>query len=219
MTRREALRYTSYLTGFAISAPTISAILSGCTVDTTPEAEPYTPAFLTPEQFAFVSITAETILPKTEDMPGAEDVGVPAFIDQMLSKGYKESHQERFRNGLVAFMAEAAAAGEEAFSDRTETDRLAFLNEKDRTTRALLTQWANDPVLTDLTDVEAPKQGESEKEVDTRYDFFGNLKELVIYGYYSSQPVGMEHLVYLPVPGVYEGCIPLSETDGKSWAL
>lgn len=47
--------------------------------------------------------------------------------------------------------------------------------------------------------------------------FFPLIRELVVTGYFTSEPVGKSVLHYDPIPGRYEGCIPLSEVGNVSW--
>ncbi|WP_235295629.1 gluconate 2-dehydrogenase subunit 3 family protein [Portibacter marinus] len=48
---------------------------------------------------------------------------------------------------------------------------------------------------------------------------FQALKQQSVAYYLNTEKVGKEFLNYLPVPGEYEGCIELSEVDGKAWAI
>ena len=47
--------------------------------------------------------------------------------------------------------------------------------------------------------------------------FFGLVRELTITGYFTSETVGRTVLHYDPVPGGYQGCIPLAEVGNVSW--
>jgi gluconate 2-dehydrogenase gamma chain len=47
--------------------------------------------------------------------------------------------------------------------------------------------------------------------------FVMTMKELTMLGFFTSQPGATEVLQYAPVPGKYNGCMPLSEV-GKTWA-
>jgi len=50
-------------------------------------------------------------------------------------------------------------------------------------------------------------------------DFWKGIKGDTYFGYFSSEKVAKEVLVYLPVPGPYVGCVDLMEaTGGKTWA-
>jgi len=43
------------------------------------------------------------------------------------------------------------------------------------------------------------------------------MKELTIWGYFSSEPGATKALRYIAVPGHYDGCIPYKKGD-KAWA-
>src|SRR5690348_16490586 len=99
ITRREALKRAGWALGFAISAPTISAVLNGC------KAKPelgFKPAFFSEDQMATLSEVAEIIIPKT-DTAGAKDVGVPSFMDTMVKDCMKKEDQDAFLEGLKEF--------------------------------------------------------------------------------------------------------------------
>lgn len=49
-------------------------------------------------------------------------------------------------------------------------------------------------------------------------DFYRQVRELTLVGYFTSKEVGMNVLKYDPIPGMYKSCIPLSETGNVSWA-
>ncbi|MBX2945432.1 MAG: gluconate 2-dehydrogenase subunit 3 family protein [Cyclobacteriaceae bacterium] len=74
-------------------------ILKGC------QAKPgidWTPEFFTADQAFVVTAVAEIIIPKT-DTPGAKEAGVPAFIEEMVYKAYKQADREKFIAALDEF--------------------------------------------------------------------------------------------------------------------
>ena len=95
MDRREALKRTAWLMGGAVSAPAIMGILKGCTAKPTID---WKPVFLSADQGVLVSQVSEIIIPKT-DTPGAKDVGVPGFIDQIVGECYAKEDE---RGGPLA---------------------------------------------------------------------------------------------------------------------
>ena len=45
------------------------------------------------------------------------------------------------------------------------------------------------------------------------------MKELTMLGFFTSEPGATQVLQYVPVPGAYKGCVPLSEAgNGRTWA-
>jgi gluconate 2-dehydrogenase gamma chain len=193
MDRREALRRTALLMGGVVSAPAIMGVLKGCT------AKPgldFKPEFLNAGQATVISQISEIIIPRT-DTPGAKDAGVPSFIDQMLKEVYSKEDQDRFTSGLTAFNEQARTEYGEDFADLDEEDQTAFVKK------------AHD---------EAIKAEKTIKPVPTR-PFILMMKEMTMLGFFTSEPGATQVLQYVPVPGAYKGCVPLSEAgNGKTWA-
>lgn len=48
---------------------------------------------------------------------------------------------------------------------------------------------------------------------------FLDIKQQTVAYYLLDEDIAKTQLNYLPVPGVYEPCIKLSETNGKAWAI
>ena len=44
------------------------------------------------------------------------------------------------------------------------------------------------------------------------------IKQMTVWGYFSSEVGATQALRYVPVPGRFEGCIPYNEGE-KAWAL
>jgi gluconate 2-dehydrogenase gamma chain len=192
MDRREALRRTALLMGAALSAPTIAGVLNGCS------AKPvinWKPEFLSNDQGILISQLSEIIIPKT-DTPGAIDVGVPGFIDQMLKDVYSKEEQDRFITGLKDFDAAAKKESGDNFIEMDAEDQVSFVNNVHKT--------AVEELKTDTTQ---PKP------------FILMVKELTLLGFFTSEVGATQVLQYSPVPGAFKGCIPLNEAgNGKTWA-
>lgn len=202
MDRRTILKYTAYATGFAIAAPLTSALFSGCKAE--PAAPDYKPVFLDADTYKSVAAMAEAMLPATKT-PGAAEVGVPAFIDRVLA-GYTEpEHQTRIQTGMAAWLQSVATAnGGKAYHALEPTQQLSLLNTLDTESKAAAEAL--------------PTSGLSPEEREMRYPWWLSVKELAIGGYFSSEKIGTEVLAYDPIPGVYQGCIPLSDV-GATWSL
>lgn len=121
------------------------------------------------------------------DTPGATDVGVPQFIDLMYGKYLSAAEQAVFSAGLEEFNAASMSA-----------HQLGFVRLSAAQQDALLMQAA----------VAAQKQEKT---------FFHLMKELTVVGYFTSETVGRNVLHYDPVPGRYDGCVPISEVGNRLW--
>jgi gluconate 2-dehydrogenase gamma chain len=192
MDRREALKRTAWIMGGAVSAPAIMGILKGCAAKPTID---WKPVFLSSDQGALVSQVAEIIIPKT-DTPGAKDVGVPGFIDQILKECYKKEDQDKFLADLKAFDDEAKKEYGDPFTELDAEKQTAFVKK------------VHDAAVKNEDTETPPKR-----------PFILTLKELTMLGYFTSEPGATQVLQYNPVPGAYKGCIPVSEAgNGKTWA-
>jgi hypothetical protein len=194
--RREALRRTALLLGGAISAPTLAAMLAGCETPAAGEAG-WTPAALSNEQGAQVATIAEHILPTT-DTPGARGAGVHRFIDKMLAEYYSPDERTAFLAGLADVDKRAK-----------DTTGKTFLN---------LSVSQQREVLAAL-DAEAYHQEPAHASYarPKRQPFFRTMKELTLLGYYTSQSGATQELKYAPIPGRFDGCVPLA-TIGRAWS-
>ncbi len=198
MDRRDALKRAALLTGFAISAPIASAVLSGCQPEVSTTA--YQPQFFTADEFAMIQQMTDLMLPRTET-PGALDVGVPEFMDRGIGIVAEEKNRLRFRSGLQQFAQGAETEYGKPFLELKPEEQLDYMNQVDTKAKAAKTN----------PNVRRPKPEDR--------PFFLNFKQWAIAGYFSSEQVGLEVLNYDPVPGVYQGCIPLADVGEKSWSL
>lgn len=197
MNRREALRYTAWITGSAISASLASAILSGCSEQTTApnkakgtgiSAPSNLLHFFTPEQFTLVGLLADTILPRT-DSPSATDVKVHITLDSMLGQVFDSAYQTTFKTQWLIL---ENYLGQQKFLQLSPTDQVETLKSLE------LSQDEN---------VVGAKKALVE------------FKQQVIAYYLTTEEIGEKFLNYLPIPGFYKPCISVDEVNNKAWAL
>ena len=191
MEDRFPINGTAWLMGGAISAPAIMGILKGCSAKPTID---WKPVFLSADQGVLISQVTDIIIPKT-DTPGAKEVGVPGFIDQILAECYTKEDQDKFVEALKGFDEEAKKEHGDAFADLDAEQQSAFVKK------------VHDAAV------------EAKDEPGVPRPFILQLKELTMLGYFTSEVGATQVLQYSPVPGAYKGCIPVSEAgNGKTWA-
>ena len=134
---------------------------------------------LSARQNALVSRVADMIIPAT-DTPGALAVRVPEFIDLLLSEWYDDAARSRFLGGLAALDARSRTEHNAAFADLAAADQAALLT---------------------ALDGQHGAEGSAEEA-------FGTLKELVVYGYFTSETVMRDVLQTVILPGRFDGCVP-----------
>jgi gluconate 2-dehydrogenase gamma chain len=198
MNRREAIQRTAMMLGYAVTGPAMVGVLNGC--QAAPEL-PFKPAFLTADQAQLVVALCEIIMPKTET-PGAVEAGVPQFIDDMLLSVYTQADKDRVAKGFTAFDEEAKSAYGDVFAGAKKEDQIALVKKHH--------------------DALAGKSGDSSAgwwraSGGGEKPFMIEMKELILLGFFTSQPGATEVLQYNQAPGPYKGCVPLTEV-GKTWA-
>ncbi|GGY66138.1 twin-arginine translocation pathway signal protein [Cellvibrio zantedeschiae] len=197
MNRREVLRYTAWITGSAVSASLTSAILSGCSEQTSEQNKttgtPTNPNsshlhFFTPEQFALVGLLADTILPRT-DSPSATDVKVHITLDSMLGQVFDVTYQTTHKTHWLAL---EKYLGQQQFLQLSPTAQVEAL-------KALELNKSDDTTSAKKALIE--------------------FKQQVIAYYLTTEEIGEKFLNYLPIPGSYKPCISVAEVNNKAWAL
>lgn len=201
MDRRELLHRASMLLGGTITAAAASGILAGCTTTPNAAADEGQPmlagAFLTASEMATISAMADQIIPKT-DTPGALDVGVPVFIDKMLSGYYPQRERDVIRAGLKAIDDDAHKLRGVTFAKLTSDEQVELMKRYDREQFDYTRANAATP--------NAPPHP------------FRLVKELTILGFCTSEAGATKLMYYNQTPGPYRGDLPLSEV-GKVSAL
>jgi gluconate 2-dehydrogenase gamma chain len=121
------------------------------------------------------------------DTPGAADVGVPAFIDLLYGEFMTPGERQMLTTGLAE--VEAAA---------TSTHGASF---------ATLTADRQDAML----------RGIARAEEGREQGFFRLIRSATVLGYFTSEQVGKNVLHYDPVPGRYDGCVPIEQVGRRNW--
>jgi len=197
MDRREALRTGSLAAGAALAMPTLLTLLQSCR--DVPRLS-WQPEFLTEREAVFLAALIDTVLPRT-DTPGGLDVKADVFMDKVFARGYNDDARGRIREGLASLDASCRDAHGSDFASLGQAGRVAFLTA------------AESEGATFNPGVWGTTVGEQEP-----VSFYRTLKSMAVWAWSSSEEVGRNVLSYDPIPGRFDGCIPLSEV-GNRWSL
>ncbi|MBP6619999.1 MAG: gluconate 2-dehydrogenase subunit 3 family protein [Leadbetterella sp.] len=212
MKRRDALQRVALMMGGVVSAPTMIAILNGCKASG--DAASGAAFSLTKDLQALVSEIAEVIIPKT-DTPGAKDAGVGPFIEMMLKDCYTEAQQQHFIKGLedVETEAKKLGSGFVALTADKKIQVIATMRDKAKSENENVEKKAKE------VDTESglTKQNTS-KKVEPPVPFFNLMKELTVFGFFTSEPGATQTLDFVPIPGRYDGCIKM-QSGQKAYAI
>jgi hypothetical protein len=144
-------------------------------------------SLFTPRQGELATTIADAIIPTT-DTPGARAAGVGPFIDFMVDQTFDAEELDRFLAGL-----------DEIDSRSLRTVGATFLDATDAQRNSVLATMEVEAVALRLEDDDSPPP------------FFTMIKELTLFGYYTSE-VGMtEELGWRMIPGSYDGCVDLMQ--------
>jgi hypothetical protein len=213
MDRREALSRVALIFGGTIIGA--EAFLSGC--KTTPKKE----GLFAVDDIALLDEVGETILPTTAASPGAKAAQVGQFMKTIVTDCYTEDDQRAFTDGIGKLQDAAKKKYDKSFMDLTPEQRTEFLIGLDKEAKDRAKELSERE--SKMSDEERHKRtlaqhdGSYKRDAKDDPHYFGMMKQLTLWGYFTSKPGATQALRYVAVPGKYEGCIPYKKGD-KAWA-
>jgi len=213
MDRRQALKNLGYGAGFLVATPTILGMLQSCVSE--PE---FNPVFLSKGEGHALRRMVDLIIPNDDVVPGANKVGVHAFIDLFWKDGIKEKDQQHLRKAWKVFSDKFTGMFDKELEKGKpeEFDQLLaqYLKTDKETQKGFgkkmgeyYAAFEADPSVMPDTDA-------------SMYSLLTNIRGMSIWGWKESEEIGKNVLWYDPVPGQQKGCIPLSEAgNGNAMAL
>ena len=197
MNRRDALKKSGLLMGLSVTSAGLGVMLHSC--QETPRVE-WEPQFFTPEQAANVSAITDVLLPTTET-PGALDLKVDLFVDLMCAKTLSAADQAHVAKGYDQFVETTQKMFGRDFIKLSIEEKTKVLERVGADTNTFnMAVWGS-PI-----GEQAP------------IDFYRRVRQFALIGFYTSEEIGKNVLVYDPVPGEYRPCIPVEEV-GNAWTL
>jgi hypothetical protein len=142
---------------------------------------------------------AETIVPSTNDSPGAKEAGVDEYIVVMLKDCTERKSQNKFIDGLKELERYCHSSFSKPFEECSPDQKnqtLTHFEERGKSYGGIM--------------------GKIENKFFGR-SFFATLKNLTATGYCTSELGATKGLSYQLIPGKFIGCMPL-EKNQRSWA-
>jgi hypothetical protein len=213
MDRREALSRVALILGGTIIGA--EAFLSGC--KTTPKKE----GLFAADDVALLDEVGETILPATASSPGAKEAKIGEFMRTIVTDCYEEDDQRVFTDGIAKLQDAAKKKYDKSFMDLTPEQKTEFLVGLDKEAKDRSKELAEKD--SKLTDEQRHKRALDQHDGTYKRDpqddphYFNMMKQLTLWGFFTSEPGATKALRYVAVPGKYEGCIPYKKGD-KAWA-
>jgi hypothetical protein len=190
MNRRDALSRVALILGGTVLGA--EAFLSGCT--NTDKNIGGAGTNFSNDDVSFLDEVAETILPAT-NTPGAKEAKVGEFMTRIVKDCYTEKDQKIFLEGMQKLNEASKKKNGHGFLDSSPQER--------------------HDLLVDLDKEQKEYMGKKKKEEPPHY--FRMMKELTLWGYFTSEAGATKALRYVAVPGRYEGCVDYKKGE-KAWA-
>lgn len=219
MNRRQALSTVGALLGGSIIGA--NYFLSGCK----PAGKRAVAGFST-DDIALLDEVGETIIPST-DSPGAKAARIGEFMKTIVNDCYTENQQKTFTEGLGHLKDTCQAKYKKDFTGLSADEKKEFLTTLDKEAKNFATteEYKKKKEAFDSLQVEWVKAEESKKNFDASHmkdeyppHYFTMIKQLTIWGYFTSE-VGMtKALRYVESPGKFNGAYPYKKGD-KAWAI
>jgi hypothetical protein len=151
-------------------------------------------AGFTQPELKILTVAADAIVPVT-DTPGAIAAGVPHFIDALAQHWMMPEELAQFRAGLASLDASARQRYKKGFAACTQA----------QATEILQALRSASPYLGHTFELAARIE-------DPQAPFYLRLRDLVVYGYFTSEIGSTKELRYVAVPGRFDG-----DVDIKTW--
>lgn len=214
MNRRELLKMMLVLTGTAITGGDALAMLVNHGDKTLSEL-----TLLSELDIALLNEIGETIIPAT-DTPGAKAALVAQFMHRIVVDCYPEKSRLAFVAGLKEFTASCqreqgctylacTPEARHAFLQKLETQARQFNTERDAKDQVRKKEWA-------AINQALPFSEQTAFEASPSH-YYSMIKQLTIYGFFTSKTGMTETLAYVPIPGRYDGNVPYVKGQ-KAWA-
>lgn len=141
---------------------------------------------LTEADVNFLNEVAEVIIPITPDSGGAKAANIGGFMKIIVTDCYDQSEANTFYAGLEKIKDSARDSFGEDFLSLNSDQKFLLISGIDQEAR------------------------------DKDGHYFRMMKELTLWGYFSSEVGCKEALRFNPIPGRYEACIPYN--NEPAWA-
>ena len=156
--------------------------------------------YFTPAQRRIVAAMTDVIIPRT-DTPGALDAGVSRYIELMAANWFNAAEAVIFAAGLQDMETRIPAEFGAPFDQLSHAQQLQIMEAMEE----------------DAADSTWYEFGNVMREFISEAPFICQIKELTIWGFFTSEEGSSQVLRYDPMPMYFDGDIPLTKDD-SSWS-
>ena len=206
MNRRELLKMIAVVTGGAVIGSEF--LLEGCK---NPSAT--TTVGFTEDDIAFLNEVAETILPATQS-PGAKAANVGQFMTVAVSDCYEETDQKTFHEGMQKLKNACKKMHGSSFMNVDAEQRHELFIALDKEAKDYQQKKNDFDKLQHEKELDEWAKGNSQfKKEQMPSHYFTLMKQLTLWGFFTSKEGITQALNYVPVPGRFDACIDYKKGD------
>ncbi|MEO9100033.1 MAG: gluconate 2-dehydrogenase subunit 3 family protein, partial [Ginsengibacter sp.] len=172
--------------------------------------------YFSEENINLLDEVGETIIPATSSSPGAKAAKIGAFMKIYVTDCYTPAEQNIFWEGINKIKKLSKSKHGNEFPKLTISQRQDILrsleNEPNNIKNtAKVNTAAGDAVQTGKQqEIKNTTSGDAPR-------FYPMLKELVLFGFFTSEPGATKAARYIQTPGSYQGDVPYKKGD-RVWA-
>ena len=174
------------------------AFLTGCK-----NPESIGGATFSEKDIAFLDEVGETILPATKT-PGAKAAHIGQFMTVIVNDCYDEDDQKTFHEGIKKLNDACDKMHGHSFMNATTAQRTKLLTSLDKEAKNYQKERSE-------KNKAAKEKDKNAKNLANHY--FTLMKQLTLWGYFTSKEGMTQALRFNPVPGRYDGCIDYKKGD------
>lgn len=171
--------------------------------------------FFTDENIKLLDEIGETIIPSTSTSPGAKAARIGEFMKVYVTDCYTPDEQRTFRYGINKFKEISQKKYKNQFAKLTLAQRKEILQKLEKEAQ----DYSENKKKNTAGNGDAIQTGKGNQEVLNKNsgDFYPMIKQLILFGFFTSKPGATKALRYIQTPGSYKGDVPYKKGD-KAWA-
>lgn len=205
MNRRDLIKQIALLTGGVVIGGEV--FLSGCKSGTGTEVG------FTASNLALLDEIGEGILPATST-PGAKAAKIAEFMKVIVNDCYEASEQKIFTDGIGKFQDACKKAKGKSYMDCSAEERHDFLVTLDKEAKEHQKRKSE----LEKQDKEIKQKEQTDKQAtdvsdERKTHYFTMMKQLTLWGYFTSKEGVTNALNYQPVPGKFVGVTDYKKGD------
>jgi hypothetical protein len=156
---------------------------------------------------------AETILPAT-DTPGAKEAQVGRFMTVIVNDCYEEADRKAFHEGIRKLDVACREMFQNGFMNVSPENRHQLLIAIDKEAKEYQEKRNEfNKAQNEIEKAELEKGNNDYEKEKMPPHYFTMMKQLTLWGYFTSKEGITKALRYNPVPGKFEGCMDYKKGD------